>query len=44
MVKNAIPTLAKVITEEEDSEVLTDALWALSYLSDGDEDRIDMVI
>lgn len=43
-VRNTIPTFAKVIKEETDSEVLTDALWALSYLSDGDEARIDMVI
>lgn len=43
-VKAAIPTLAKVLKEETDSEVLTDAAWAMSYLSDGDEDRIQMVI
>jgi importin subunit alpha-1 len=27
-----------------DEEVLTDAAWALSYLSDGDNDRIDAVL
>lgn len=29
---------------ETDSEVLTDCSWAISYLSDGDEDRIKRVI
>ncbi len=27
-----------------ESEVLTDAAWALSYLSDGDDARIQMVV
>lgn len=43
-VKNSIPVLGKVIQESTDTEVLTDAAWALSYLSDGDDNRIDMVI
>jgi hypothetical protein len=43
-VKRSIPTLSKVIQEEVDAEVLTDAAWAMSYLSDGDEHRINMVI
>ena len=40
LVKDAIPTFSKVLKEEVDSEVLTDAAWAMSYLSDGDEPRI----
>ena len=44
LVKKAIPTLSRVMQEEVDPEVLTDAAWAISYLSDGDENRIDMVI
>jgi len=36
--------LVKAITVESDFEILTDALWALSYLSDGDEARIQTVI
>ncbi len=30
--------------EETDAEVITDAAWALSYLSDGDEKRIQLVL
>lgn len=44
LVKAAIPTLCAVLINSTESEVLTDAAWALSYLSDGDETRIDMVI
>lgn len=38
-----IPTLAKLIYST-DEEVLTDSLWALSYLSDGPNERIQAVI
>ena len=43
-VANAIPVLCKVVIEETDQEVLTDACWALSYLSDGDSKRLQTVI
>lgn len=39
----ALPTLAHMIYSN-DEEVLTDAAWALSYLSDGPNDRIQKVI
>lgn len=38
-VKAALPALARLI-HSQDEEVLTDACWALSYLSDGTNDKI----
>ena len=42
-VKPALPVLAQLVNSS-DEDVLTDALWALSYLSDGTNDRIQAVI
>lgn len=42
-VSPALQTLA-VLIYSEDVEVLTDACWALSYLSDGPNDRIEAVL
>lgn len=39
----ALPALARLIFSNDD-EVLTDACWALSYLSDGTNDKIQAVI
>ncbi|XAR58395.1 hypothetical protein NMG60_11013779 [Bertholletia excelsa] len=41
--KPALPVLARLI-HSTDEEVLTDACWALSYLSDGTNDKIQVVI
>merc|ERR1719297_217515 len=43
IVKQALPTLAQLIFSP-DEEVLTDACWALSYLSDGVNEKIQAVI
>jgi hypothetical protein len=43
IVKTALPMLSRLIYSA-DEEVLTDACWALSYLSDGPNDRIQAVI
>ena len=43
MVRPALPVLARLIYLE-DVEMLTDALWALSYLSDGTNDKIGAVL
>jgi len=43
MVKPSLPTLAQLIFSP-DEEVLTDACWALSYLSDGVNEKIQAVI
>ncbi|CBZ50265.1 mgc78841 protein, related [Neospora caninum Liverpool] len=42
-VQPALTTLAKLIYST-DTEVLTDACWALSYISDGPNERIEAVI
>ncbi|KAI4378066.1 hypothetical protein MLD38_015603 [Melastoma candidum] len=42
-VKPALPALTHLI-HSTDEEVLTDACWALSYLSDGTNDKIQAVI
>ena len=41
--KPALPAIARLI-HSNDEEVLTDACWALSYLSDGTNDKIQAVI
>ncbi|AQK40563.1 Importin subunit alpha-6 [Zea mays] len=41
--KPALPTLARII-HSNDEKVLTDACWALSYLSNGTNDKIQAVI
>jgi importin subunit alpha-1 len=43
LVRHSLPTLAQLIFSP-DEEVLTDACWALSYLSDGPNDKIQAVI
>jgi hypothetical protein len=43
-VKPALPTLCQLIFNSRDEEVLTDACWALSYLSDGPNENIQAVI
>eukprot|EP01105_Mastigella_eilhardi_P004084 TRINITY_DN1537_c2_g4_i1.p1 TRINITY_DN1537_c2_g4~~TRINITY_DN1537_c2_g4_i1.p1 ORF type:complete len:575 (+),score=211.85 TRINITY_DN1537_c2_g4_i1:76-1800(+) len=42
-IKPALPTLGQLL-RNTDVDVLTDALWALSYLTDGGEDRNQFLI
>ena len=43
LVKPALPTLAQLLFQQDD-EVLTDACWTLSYLSDGPNEKIQAVM
>lgn len=43
LLRAALPALARLV-HSNDEEVLTDACWALSYLSDGTNDKIQAVI
>jgi importin subunit alpha-1 len=44
LVAPAIGPLAELLYKEVSVDVLVDAVWALSYLSDGGNDRIDAVM
>lgn len=43
IISPCLPILAKLL-REPDEEVLTDACWAISYLSDGSNEKIQAVI
>ena len=42
-VARAIPMLAKALSHPDD-EIVMDSCWALSYLSDGTNDRVEAVV
>ena len=41
LVRRAVPTLIKVLVENDKEDIITDICWALSYLSDGAKERIN---
>ena len=41
LVRRAIPTLIKVLVENDKEDIITDICWALSYLSDGAKERVN---
>lgn len=43
-VRAALPALKQLVTAASDDEALADACWALSYISDGTNDRIQAVL
>lgn len=42
-VRQVLPSLIQLL-HLTDKDILSDACWAISYLSDGDNDRIDVVV
>jgi hypothetical protein len=43
-ISRAIPSLAKVLIENDNEDILIDVCWAMSYLSDGGEERIPLIL
>lgn len=43
-VMRAVPSLAKVLIENDLDDILVDVCWAISYLSDGGEERIPVIL
>jgi len=43
-VRVALPLIKHLVETTKDEEVLTDACWALSYLSDGENDKVQAVL
>jgi len=44
LVQRAVSSLAKVLIENDVEDILIDVCWAISYLSDGGEERIPIII
>ena len=44
LVKRAVSSLAKVLIENDDEDILIDVSWAISYLSEGGEETIQIII
>lgn len=43
-VRRAITSLAKVLVENDNDDILIDVCWAMSYLSDGGDERIPVIL
>ncbi len=42
--KRAISSLAKVLIENEQEDILIDVCWAFAYFSDGGDERIPVIL
>ena len=40
LVKEALPALGKILLERDSEEIITDILWAFSYVSDGSDNKM----
>ena len=40
LVKEALPALGKILMEHDSEEIITDILWAFSYVSDGTDNKM----
>ena len=40
IIKDALPALGKILLEFDQEEIITDILWAFSYVSDGSDKRM----
>jgi len=43
LVKEALPALAKILLEHDSEEIITDILWAFSYVSDGSDNKMQHI-
>lgn len=43
MVKEALPALGKILLEHDQEEIITDILWAFSYVSDGTDNKMQYI-
>jgi hypothetical protein len=43
-VQRAVSSLSKVLIQNDVDDILTDVCWAMSYLSDGGDERIPAII
>jgi importin subunit alpha-6/7 len=44
LVKDAIPALVSIVMNSTKNSIIIDALWAISYISDGEDERIDAIL
>lgn len=43
-IKRSITSLCKVLVENDHEDILTDVCWSLSYISDGGEKKVPILI